>query len=163
MGQTLLCCMVMLWPWPSRKRPKCCFWHVVSIWWSILWNSLKIRYQITKLWAGHHNAARSCCDLELQGSNPNVAHDTSSHVIFSLKKFSNSASNNEVTMYGPDTILLPSHSVTLTSKVVTQMNFTLLFAVNLTRSKCGGTHYASLQYSRKQFARGVFTLKNKPK
>jgi len=30
------------------------------------------------LWAGLDFAARSCCDLELQGSNPNVARDTSS-------------------------------------------------------------------------------------
>ena len=31
-----------------------------------------------KLWTGHDFAARSCCDLDLQGSDPNVAHDTSS-------------------------------------------------------------------------------------
>ena len=35
----------------------------------------KIRLQITKLWAGHVFAARSCCDLDLQGSDPNLAHD----------------------------------------------------------------------------------------
>ena len=30
------------------------------------------------LWDGHEFAARSRCDLELQGSDPNVARDTSS-------------------------------------------------------------------------------------
>ena len=30
------------------------------------------------LWAGHEFAARSRCDLDLQGSDPNVARDTSS-------------------------------------------------------------------------------------
>jgi len=40
--------------------------------------SFKIRLQITKLWAGRDFAARSCCDLDLQGSDPNVARDTSS-------------------------------------------------------------------------------------
>ena len=34
--------------------------------------------QITKLWAGHDYAARSCCDLDLQGSDPNLARDKSS-------------------------------------------------------------------------------------
>jgi len=29
-----------------------------------------------KLWAGHIYAKRSCCDLDLQGSDPNVASDT---------------------------------------------------------------------------------------
>ena len=29
-------------------------------------------------WAGHNFAARSCCDLDLQGSDPNVVRDTSS-------------------------------------------------------------------------------------
>jgi hypothetical protein len=33
---------------------------------------------IMKLWTGHDFAARSCCDLDLQGSNLNVACDTSS-------------------------------------------------------------------------------------
>jgi hypothetical protein len=28
-----------------------------------------------KLWAGHDFAARSCCDLDLQGSDPNVARN----------------------------------------------------------------------------------------
>ena len=34
--------------------------------------------QITKLWARHDFAARSCCDLDLQGNDPNVVRDTSS-------------------------------------------------------------------------------------
>ena len=38
----------------------------------------KIRLQITKLWAGHNFAARSCCDLDLQGCDPNVVRDMSS-------------------------------------------------------------------------------------
>jgi len=41
-------------------------------------NSCKIWLQITKLWAGHVFAARSYFDLDLQGSNPNVACDTAS-------------------------------------------------------------------------------------
>ena len=53
MGRTKFCCKIMLWPWPSRKRPNCCARHVVLIWWSFLWNSFEIRLQITKLWAGH--------------------------------------------------------------------------------------------------------------
>jgi len=36
------------------------------------------RLQITKLWAVNNFAKRSCCDLDLQGSDPNVARDTSS-------------------------------------------------------------------------------------
>jgi len=38
----------------------------------------EIRLQITKLLAGHDFAARSRCDLDLQGRDPNVARDTSS-------------------------------------------------------------------------------------
>jgi len=38
----------------------------------------KIRYQITKLLAGHNLAARSCCDLDFQGRDPTFARDTSS-------------------------------------------------------------------------------------
>jgi len=34
---------------------------------------------MTKLWTGHNFAARSCCDLDLQGIDPNVVCDTSSH------------------------------------------------------------------------------------
>jgi len=30
---------------------------------------------MTKLWAGHDYYDRSCCDLDLQGSSPNVAPD----------------------------------------------------------------------------------------
>ena len=38
----------------------------------------KIRFQITKLWAGHIFTARSCCDLDLQGSDLNIACDMAS-------------------------------------------------------------------------------------
>jgi len=120
MGRTRFCCKVMLWPWPSRLWPKCCARHIVSIWWSFLWNSFKIRLQITKLWAGHDFAARSCCDLDLQGSDPNVARDTSSQYgdhfceIFSKADFKKQC-------YGSDTTLLQGHAVTLTFKVATQM------------------------------------------
>ena len=31
-----------------------------------------------KFWAGHDFAARSCCDLHIQGSEPNFVRDTSS-------------------------------------------------------------------------------------
>jgi len=31
-----------------------------------------------KLWAGHDFAARLCCDLDLQGRDPNFVRDTSS-------------------------------------------------------------------------------------
>jgi len=51
---------------------------VISIWWSFLWNGFEIRLQKMKLWAGHHYAARSCLDIDLQGSDPNVVRDTSS-------------------------------------------------------------------------------------
>jgi len=36
----------------------------------------KIRLKITKLWAGHDFAVRSCCDIDLQGSSLNVALNT---------------------------------------------------------------------------------------
>jgi len=32
--------------------------------------------RITKLWARHDFAAKSCCDLDLQGSEPILARDT---------------------------------------------------------------------------------------
>jgi len=35
-------------------------------------------YQIRKLWSGHDFAATSCCDLDLKGSDLNVARDMSS-------------------------------------------------------------------------------------
>jgi len=70
MGRTRFWWKVMLWPWPSRKWHNSCAWHVVLIWWSFLWNSFKMRLQILKLWAGHDFDARSCCDLDLQGSDP---------------------------------------------------------------------------------------------
>ena len=37
-----------------------------------------MKLKITKLWVGHNFAARSCCDLDLQGSDQNVACDRSS-------------------------------------------------------------------------------------
>ena len=40
--------------------------------------SCKIRLQIKKLWAGHVFAAMSCCDIDLQGSDPNVVCDMAS-------------------------------------------------------------------------------------
>ena len=73
MGQRRFGCKVMLWPWPSRKRPKCCARHVISIWWSFLLNSCTIWLPITKLWTGHD------CDLDLQCIDPNVVRDTLSH------------------------------------------------------------------------------------
>ena len=39
-------------------------------------SSCKIRLQITKFWARHDFAARSCCSIGLQGSNHKVARDT---------------------------------------------------------------------------------------
>jgi len=54
----------------------------------------KIRHQITKLLAGHDFAARSCYDIDLQGSNPNL----------------------RVTCYFAE-----GHVVTLAFKVTTQM------------------------------------------
>jgi len=60
----------------------------------------------------------SCCDLGLQGSNPNVACNTLSQngdhsckIVFDVKSQS----------YGPEIILLKGHTVTLTFKVATQM------------------------------------------
>ena len=38
----------------------------------------KTSVEITKLWARHDFAARSCCDINLKGSNLNDARDTSS-------------------------------------------------------------------------------------
>jgi len=93
--------------------------HMVSIWWLFLWNSFKIQLQITKLWAGHDFDARSCCDLDLQGSDPNDARYMSSQYgdhfceIVLKSDFKQS--------YGQDTILLQCHAVTLTFKVATQM------------------------------------------
>ena len=70
--------------------------------------------------ASHDFAARSCCDLGLQGSNPNVARDKLSqygnHLCEIVIKF-----DLKLQMYGPETILLKGHTVTLTFKVATQM------------------------------------------
>jgi len=70
--------------------------------------------------AGHDFAARSFCDLDLQGSDPNVAWDTLSqygdHFCEMFLK-----SDFKYWSYGPATILLQGHAVTLTFKVATQM------------------------------------------
>jgi len=76
----------------------------------------QIRLQITKLWAEHNFVAR--CDLDLQGSDPNVARDMSAHngdhfcEIFSKSDIKSQS-------YGPDTILPQGHALTLTFKVET--------------------------------------------
>jgi len=48
------------------------------IWCSFLLNILEIHLQRTKLGGGHDFAASSCCDLDIQGSDPHVARDKSS-------------------------------------------------------------------------------------
>jgi len=120
MGRTQFLCKVMMWPWPSRKRPNWCARHVVLIWWSFIWNSFKIPLQITMLWTGLDFAARSCCDLDLQGSDPIGARHTWSqygdHFCEIVSK-----SDFKKQWYGPDTILQQGHAVTLTFKVATQM------------------------------------------
>jgi len=71
-------------------------------------------------WARHDFAARSCCDLGLQGSNPNKARDILSqygdHSCKIVVKFDFKSQS-----FGPKTILLKGHAVTLTFKVATQM------------------------------------------
>jgi len=65
-------------------------------------------------------AARSCCDLDLQGSDPNVARDMSSqygdHICKIVLKWVFKKRSG-----GPDTILLQCHAVTLTFNVATQI------------------------------------------
>jgi len=82
-------------------------------------SSCKIRLQITKFWARHDFATRSCCDLGLQGSNQYVARDTLSQygdhsceivVIFDFKS-----------SYGLKIILLKGYTVTLTFKIASKM------------------------------------------
>ena len=71
-------------------------------------------------WTRHNFDARSCCDLGLHGSNPNVARDTLSqygdHSCKIVVKFDFKSQS-----YVPETILLKGHAVTLTFKVLTQM------------------------------------------
>jgi len=99
-----------------KKRPKCSATRLNMI--IIYVKNCKIRLQMTKLLVGHDFAARSCCDLDLQGSDPNVVRDTSSQYgdhfceIFSKSDF-------KYPSYEPDTILLQGRPVTL--KVGTQM------------------------------------------
>jgi hypothetical protein len=73
-----------------------------------------------KLWTGHYFAARSCCDLDLQGSDQNVARDTSSQYgdHFCEKVFKSDFKSQS---YGPDTIMLQGHDVTLMFKVAIQI------------------------------------------
>jgi len=74
----------------------------------------------TKLWAGHNFAARSCCDLDPQGSNPNVVRDTSSQYVDHFCEI-DFKSDFKKRSCGPDTIFLQGHAVTLTFKVATQV------------------------------------------
>jgi len=77
-----------------------------------------VKSDLTKFWARHDFAARSCCDLGLQGSNPNIARDTlfqhgdqSCEIVVNFDFKSQS--------YEPETILLKGPTVTLTFKVAT--------------------------------------------
>jgi len=69
---------------------------------------------------GHVFVARSCCDLDLQGSHLNVACDMSSQYGDYFCKIV-LKSDIKKPSYGRDTILLQGHAVTLTFKVETQM------------------------------------------
>jgi len=72
------------------------------------------------LWAGHTFAARSCCDLDLQGIDSNAVCNMSSlhcdHFCEIVVK-----SNFKYLSYGADTILLQGHVVTLTFTEATQI------------------------------------------
>jgi len=70
--------------------------------------------------AGYDFVARSCCDLDLHGSDPNVARDTSSQYGDHFCELG-SKSYFKKRSYGPDTIVLQGHAVTLTFKVATQI------------------------------------------
>jgi len=65
-------------------------------------------------------AARSCCDLDLQDSNTNIARDM-------LSQYGDNfceivwKSDFKKPSHCPDTILLQGHAVTLTFKVATQI------------------------------------------
>ena len=81
-------------------------------------NVKKIRLQITKLWAGHEFAVRSCCDLDLQGSSLNVAIDTSSqNGDHSCEKVFKSTSNKLWAVNN----FAEGHVVTLIFNVASQM------------------------------------------
>ena len=100
MGRTRLCWKVMLWPWPSKRDPNV-LRDMLSQYDNHLYKKCKIWLQITKLWAGHNFAVRSCCDLDLQGSNLNVALDTSSQYgDHSCEIVFKSTSNNKVKWAG---------------------------------------------------------------
>ena len=68
----------------------------------------------------HDFAARSCCDLDLQGSDPSVAGNTSSQYGDNFCEIF-SKSDLKYQSYWPDTILLQGHAVNLTFKVGTQI------------------------------------------
>ena len=75
---------------------------------------------MTKLWAWHVFAARSCCDLDLQGSDPIVVRDRSSQYGNQFCKIVFNSNFNKPS-YGSDTILLQGHAETLTFEVATQI------------------------------------------
>jgi len=75
---------------------------------------------MTKLWAGHDFAARSCCDLDLQGSNTNIARDMLSQYGDDFCKIV-WKSDFKKPSYWPDMILLQGHAVNLTFRVATQI------------------------------------------
>ena len=72
------------------------------------------------LWTGLDFAARSCCDLDLQGSDPIGARHTwpqyGDHFCEIVSK-----SDFKKQSYGPDKNLLQGGTVTLTFKVATQI------------------------------------------
>ena len=79
MDRTRFCCKVMLCNSTFKVATQMLrVTHCLNMVMISVKNCFEIRFQITKLWAGHDFAARSCCDLDLQGSDPNVARDTPS-------------------------------------------------------------------------------------
>jgi len=120
MGQTRFCCKVMLCldlqgsdPNVMHDTSSQYVKHFCEI-------DFKSDFKKRRLWAGHDFAARSCCDIDLQGSNPNVVRDTSSQFVDHFCEI-DFKSDFKKGSYGPDTILLQGHAVTLTFKVGTQM------------------------------------------
>jgi len=76
--------------------------------------------KITKLWAGHDFAAMSYCDLDLQGSDQIAVRDMSSHYGDHFCEIVEK-SDFKLQSYGPDTILLQGHDLTLIFKLATKM------------------------------------------
>jgi len=68
----------------------------------------------------HVFATRSCCDLDLQGINPNVVRNMSTQYSYHFCEIV-VKSNFKLPSYGADKVLLQCHAVTLTFKVVTQI------------------------------------------